>query len=91
MTKNKRSSRWPKFAIDLLVPLSTIAVLTTAATQIMTYLAIRPPREQLTHSPDHLRFNYEEVTFTTSDGIQLKGWFIWESGPCDPSRSTWAP
>jgi len=76
MTKSKRSSRWPKFAIGLLVPLSTIAILTTAATQIMAYLAIHPPREHLTHSPDHLGLDYEDVIFTTSDGIQLKGWFI---------------
>lgn len=76
MVQSKRPNRWLRLAIDLSAPLFILVTLTTAATQIMAYLAIHPLRERLPYTPAHLGLTYEDVAFTTSDGIELKGWFI---------------
>lgn len=40
------------------------------------YSAIRPPKIESKISPKDLGLSFEQVTFTTSDNINLKGWFI---------------
>lgn len=76
MVKKKRPSRWLKLAIGALAPLLIAGVSTTAATQVLAFMAIHPPRERLSHTPADLGLYYENVTFSTSDGLQLKGWFV---------------
>ncbi len=40
------------------------------------YISIRPPKILSTITPQDLGLNYEDVSFTTADGIKLAGWFI---------------
>jgi fermentation-respiration switch protein FrsA (DUF1100 family) len=76
MTQSKQPSRWPKLAIGLLAPIVVVGALASGATQILAYWAVHPPREQLSQTPARLGLPYEDVAFSSSDGVQLKGWFI---------------
>lgn len=40
------------------------------------YSSIRPPRFVSTITPQDLGMAYEDVSFSTDDGVALKGWFI---------------
>jgi uncharacterized protein len=39
-------------------------------------LGVHPPRMQTDDDPKRYGFDYEEVSFTTADGLILRGWFI---------------
>lgn len=76
MVQRTRPSRRVKLAIGLLVSLFFTAACTSAATQVMTYLAVHPPRERPSLTPADLGLAYEDVAFITSDGLELQGWFV---------------
>lgn len=76
MVNGNRPSRWLKLAIGLLTPPLIVGVLATAATQILAYLAVHPPRERPAQTPARFGLAYEDVTFATSDGVEIKGWFV---------------
>jgi fermentation-respiration switch protein FrsA (DUF1100 family) len=76
MVKSQRNGRRLKLVASVSGLFLFISVSTTAATQILTYLAVHPPRERLSQTPGELGVMYEEVTFATSDGLQLSGWFL---------------
>jgi len=40
------------------------------------YSSIRPPRIVSGTTPKNLGLEYEEISFTTADGVRLAGWFI---------------
>ena len=42
--------------------------------------SIRPPRIHSSITPQNLGLSYENVSFTTEDGLALKGWFIPRDG-----------
>ena len=48
------------------------------------YSSIRPPRIVSNITPKDFGLSYEDVTFTTADGIKLSGWFI-SSGRSAPT------
>jgi len=37
---------------------------------------ISPPMSPMTHFPDHYELPYENISFSTRDGLKLKGWFL---------------
>lgn len=76
MVKSQSNGRWLKLAAGLSGLFLFLGASTMAATQILTFLAVHPPRERLTHTPGDLGLFYEEVTFVTSDGLELRGWFL---------------
>ncbi len=76
MAQSNRTRRWLKLAVGLLTPFLLVGSATAAATQVMAYLAIHPPRERPFQTPAGRGLTYEDVSFTTSDGIRLEGWFI---------------
>jgi fermentation-respiration switch protein FrsA (DUF1100 family) len=76
MAQSKRPRRWLKVAIGLVTVPFVLTTLATTATQIIAYVAAHPQRERLPHTPAHRGLAYQDVTFTTGDGIRLKGWFI---------------
>ena len=43
-----------------------------------SYSIIQPPRRRtpVLHHPDQYKLAFETITFTTADGLTLKGWFI---------------
>ena len=44
------------------------------------YSSIRPPRINSSVTPQNLGLSYENVLFTTEDGLAIKGWFIPRDG-----------
>ena len=40
------------------------------------YISIRPPKIVSSITPRELNMPYEEVSFTTADGLTLRGWFV---------------
>ena len=40
------------------------------------YLSVRPPKFSTQFSPSDIGLPYENVSFTTKDGLTLKGWFV---------------
>ena len=84
MTSNLRPRQWLKPATILLAPLFVAVAFTTGATQVLAYLAVHPPRERLSQTPDQFGMTFEEVLFDTTDGITLSGWFI----PARGARAT---
>ncbi|MFH0868131.1 MAG: alpha/beta hydrolase [Candidatus Woesearchaeota archaeon] len=48
------------------------------------YISIKPGKWPVHFTPESFNLNYEDVTFETSDGLKLKGWFI----PSDKSNDT---
>jgi fermentation-respiration switch protein FrsA (DUF1100 family) len=72
---------WIKLVIGLLVLPVAVAACTAGTTQLLTYMAVHPTRERLTETPISRGLFFEEVGFATSDGIQLRGWFV-------PSRAS---
>jgi fermentation-respiration switch protein FrsA (DUF1100 family) len=71
-----RRRRWLKVVLGLVGSVLMAMLLTTAATQVLSYWAVHPPREQNTRTPASLGLPYEDVAFTTQDGLQLRGWFL---------------
>jgi fermentation-respiration switch protein FrsA (DUF1100 family) len=76
MALAKPRSRWAKYGILALSPLLLIGALTTVATQALTYFSVHPPRERITRTPASLDLPFEDVSFLTSDGLRLAGWFL---------------
>lgn len=58
-----------------------IAVLYLVLVAVGTILSLRPVRVYQYVSPGMLGYGQEEVSFTTDDGLSLKGW--WTEGPSD--------
>ena len=50
------------------------------------YISVRPPKIVSTITPKELGFVYEEVTFTTRDGLTLSGWFVPSSAKVSASK-----
>jgi fermentation-respiration switch protein FrsA (DUF1100 family) len=71
-----RRRRWLKVVLGLLGLVLMMMLLTTAATQVLSYWAVHPPREQIARTPASLGLPYEDVAFTTQDGLLLRGWFL---------------
>jgi alpha-beta hydrolase superfamily lysophospholipase len=76
MPSNMRPRQWLKPATIVLVPLCVAVAFTTGATQVLAYLAVHPPRERLSRTPEQFGLTFDEVAFDTTDGVALSGWFI---------------
>jgi len=60
------------------IPEKTMSV-TPEQTQMLTMLAkglSTPPRTPVLRTPDEYGMTYEDVSFTTEDGVKITGWFI---------------
>ncbi len=53
-----------------------LALLTLAFTWLHAWRLTHPRRKPITRAPADLGMAFEDVTFTTEDGITLSGWFI---------------
>ncbi len=65
--------------IPLKILLNTIAFLGAFllfASFLGFYTSIRPPKIVADITPKELGFAYDQVTFTTEDGLNLAGWFV---------------
>ncbi len=74
-----------KRALFLLMKLACILVLVL----VLVYIALRwfernsiwIPRRELVSTPDSVGLTYQDVTFETSDGVKLTGWYIKHDHP----------
>ena len=41
---------------------------------------LSPPMSPMTHFPEHYELPYENISFSTRDGLKLKGWFLPSAG-----------
>jgi alpha-beta hydrolase superfamily lysophospholipase len=76
MAQSKLPSCWLKLAVGILTPLTVAGALTAGTAHVVTFLAVHPPRERISKTPARLGLAFKEASFSTSDGIQLQGWFI---------------
>jgi uncharacterized protein len=53
-----------------------VSALLIFASAWLFYIAIRPPKMVSSITPRNLNMPYEQVSFTTADGLSLRGWFI---------------
>ena len=53
-----------------------VSALLVLASVWLFYISIRPPKIVSSITPRDLTLPYEHVSFTTADGITLRGWFI---------------
>jgi uncharacterized protein len=44
------------------------------------YISIKPEKWPVLYTPDSFNLRYENITFETTDGLRLKGWFVHGSG-----------
>jgi alpha-beta hydrolase superfamily lysophospholipase len=63
-----------------------IFILTILFSFFIFYLNTHPPRCQYTANPSQYRLRFENIEFKSTDGKQLKGWFLHAEGP--PPSST---
>jgi dipeptidyl aminopeptidase/acylaminoacyl peptidase len=56
--------------------LISIVLLIVALSFILVYANTHPPKYPLYIPPSEYRMNYEAVSFTTEDGVALKGWLV---------------
>lgn len=62
----KKAGLWLLVIIAILMATSLLAF----------YQAVRPPKFTAGLSPDDLGLDYQDITITTHDGLDMKGWFI---------------
>jgi len=62
-----------KIAMKIILGLALIIVILPF---ILVYVNTHPPRYPLHIPPSVFKADYEEVSFTSEDGIALKGWFV---------------
>lgn len=62
-----------KIVVNILLGASLLAI---ALSFVLVYANTHPPRYPLRVPPSALHAEYEDVTFTTDDGVELKGWVI---------------
>jgi len=53
-----------------------VSALLIFASAWLFYISIRPPKMVSSITPRNLNMPYEQVSFTTTDGLSLRGWFI---------------
>ena len=70
-----------KTAVNILIGIIVLAI---ALSFILVYANTHPPRYPLHIPPSRYQADYEDVSFTTNDGILLKGWLIKPPGPSGP-------
>lgn len=62
--------------IKILVPIVIVILFIILLSLFQFLLTIFPPKFKTKVDPATYNLNYENVSFTTSDGLELKGWFI---------------
>jgi uncharacterized protein len=53
-----------------------VSALLILASVWLFYISIRPPKIVSSITPRELNMPYEQVSFTTADGLTLRGWFV---------------
>ncbi|MBN1330030.1 MAG: alpha/beta hydrolase [Candidatus Heimdallarchaeota archaeon] len=82
--------KWLKISLvvfSILVVLSGSLVIFVIIPVVGKNTMLHPDHEAMYIYPHELNMNYENVTFTTSDGLDLSGWFIEPKNVSDPNSN----
>jgi pimeloyl-ACP methyl ester carboxylesterase len=63
--------------------IAALAALLGIAGYVFSTLVLHSHRQPIVRTPRDYGMDYEDVTFTSTDGLQLKGWFIPAAGVSD--------
>ncbi len=74
-TFNPDEARYPNVAPWLKIGLVVLAIV-LALPMLQLYMVTHPPKIESGITPERLGLPYEEVRFTTSDDLELAGWWI---------------
>ncbi len=69
---------------NLIITLLSIVAVIILFSFLTFYMSIKPGKWPVHFTPESFDLKYENVTFETSDGLKLKGWFI----PSNKSNNT---
>lgn len=69
-------SRAGKFFMNLLIFAVALLIICTAANIFVVWKTVKIPKTKISSTPEDLLFEYENVEFTTPDGVKLSGWYI---------------
>lgn len=69
---------------QLILTLLFIVIIIILFSFFTFYMSIKPGKWPIHFTPESFNLKYENVSFKTSDGLRLKGWFI----PSNKSKST---
>jgi dipeptidyl aminopeptidase/acylaminoacyl peptidase len=73
-----------KTAMNILIGIALIVI---GLSFILVYANTHPPKYPLHIPPSEYKADYEEVSFTSADGISLKGWLVKPLHPREPSSA----
>lgn len=66
-----------KNIFKIVAALVALAVIVIAGVSVYAeHKLIYPPREAITVTPQDIGIGYEEIRYTTADGLTIRGWFI---------------
>jgi predicted MFS family arabinose efflux permease/pimeloyl-ACP methyl ester carboxylesterase len=74
-----RALRWVRAALVMLVVI-VLVVLPWFVSFIVTKARTRPQEQNLPETPSTYGVAYEDVTFTSADGVRLSGWYVQPTG-----------
>ena len=72
----------PFLWIAILV-IALLIIFPVLAGYIFSSIVLHPHRQPVVHTPQEYGMGYEDVEFTSTDGLHLKGWFIPAEGVAD--------
>jgi uncharacterized protein len=71
-----------KTAMTILIGIILVVI---ALSLLLVYANTHPPKYSLFEPPSAYKADYEDVVFTSQDGVTLKGWLVKPSHPRQPS------
>ncbi len=82
MPKLSLDSLWPWLLTFAVIYALLVAVLYFSQSRMLYYPNL--PSRKISATPEQIGLNFDEVSFTTSDGVRLHGWFL----PADNAQNT---
>ncbi len=73
---HKEESIWWRIGRGLLVRALVVPILAAVAIGVVIYGSTHAERSRIRSFPDGMRLYYKSVSFTSTDGVSLSGWFI---------------
>ncbi|UCF36949.1 MAG: hypothetical protein JSU96_19440, partial [Acidobacteriota bacterium] len=72
----RRTAKYTGIAYLVFLPLALFILFPLLVSQLIANASTRPQDQQITQQPSDFGRAFEEVRFTSSDGVELSGWFL---------------
>ncbi len=72
----RQTLKWTGVAYLVLLPLVVLVALPVVASQFLAHASTRPMDQHLTQDPATYGRPFEDVSFPSSDGVVLRGWYL---------------